>query len=155
MASSTSRADPRGLSFFLWRDDSLTLIEQSPTIIRKDMNKFQRKYLEYIMLLPRTLAVDIYRAEEGGFWAKVRALPGCNTQGEDFIDLVDMINDAIFTYFNVPQKMRSALGHYLPHLSDELRKKAGADTRHAAIEHAMTKMIKGKKTLAFNNLGLS
>ena len=119
------------------------------------MKKSQREYLEYSMLLPRTVSVDVYRAEEGGFWAKVRALPGCNTQGEDFIDLVDMINDAIFTYFNVPQKMRSVLGHYLPHLSEELRKKVGADSRHAAIERAATRMIKEKKTLAFSNLGLS
>ena len=119
------------------------------------MKKSEREYLEYIMLLPRTLSVDIYRAEEGGFWAKIKSLPGCNTQGEDFIDLVDMINDAIFTYFDVPQKMRSALGHYVPALSEELKKRTDADTRHVAIEQAVTKMIKNKRTFAFNNSGLS
>ena len=107
------------------------------------------------MLLPRTLAVDIYRAEEGGFWAKVKSLPGCNTQGEDFIDLVDMINDAIFTYFDVPKKMRTALGHYVPELSRGLKKAADADTRHASIEALITTLIGGKKTLAFSNSGLS
>ena len=107
------------------------------------------------MILPRTLAVDIYRAEEGGFWAKVKSLPGCNTQGEDFVDLVDMINDAIFTYFNVPQKIRNALGHYVPELSEGLKKATDAGTRHAAIEQAVAKIIKGKRTFAFNNNGLS
>ena len=107
------------------------------------------------MLLPRSLAVDIYRAEEGGFWAKVKSLPGCNTQGEDFVDLVDMINDAIFTYFNVPQKIRSALGHYVPELSEGLKKATDAGTRHTAIEQAVAKIIKDRKTLAFSNNGLS
>ena len=107
------------------------------------------------MILPRTLAVDIYRAEEGGFWAKVKSLPGCNTQGEDFIDLVDMINDAIFTYFDVPQKMRSVLGRYIPELSAELKTGTEAATRHAAIEEAVTKMIKNKRTFSFSNNGLS
>lgn len=118
------------------------------------MNKSQRRYLEYVMLLPRTLSVDVHRAEEGGFWAKIKALPGCNTQGEDFIDLVDMINDAVLTYFDVPQKMRSALGRYVPALSQEVRRGTDAETRHAAIEQAVTKMIKNKKTLAFSNIGL-
>ena len=107
------------------------------------------------MVLPRTLSVDIYRAAEGGFWAKIRALPGCNTQGEDFIDLVDMINDAVFTYFDIPQKMRSGLGRYVPALSEEVSRKTDAENRHTAIEHAVTRMIKNKKTLAFNNIGLS
>lgn len=119
------------------------------------MNKSQRQYLEYIMLLPRTLSVDIYRAAEGGFWAKIRALPGCNTQGEDFIDLVDMLNDAVFAYFDVPQKMRSALGRYVPALSKEMRGKTDAETRHTAIEQAVARIIKSKKTLAFSNIGLS
>ncbi|MBI4137884.1 MAG: type II toxin-antitoxin system HicB family antitoxin [Candidatus Sungbacteria bacterium] len=107
------------------------------------------------MLLPRKLSVDIHRAEEGGFWAKVRELPGCNTQGEDFIDLVDMINDAIFTYFDVPQKMRNALGHYVPEIPEELRKRIEARARHSKIEEAMTRIIKERKTLAFSNIGLS
>lgn len=119
------------------------------------MKKTQREYLECIMLLPRTLSVDIYRAAEGGFWAKIKTLPGCNTQGEDFIDLVEMINDAVFTYFDVPQKMRGTLGRYVPTLSEDIKKATDAQTRHAAIEHAVTKMIKDKTTLAFNNIGLS
>lgn len=119
------------------------------------MKKSQRQYLEYIMLLPRTLSVDVHRAEEGGFWAKIKELPGCNTQGEDFIDLVDMLNDAILTYFNVPQKMRSVLGRYVPTLSENIKTGTDAENRHTAIEQAVAKMIKNRKTLAFNNIGLS
>ncbi len=78
------------------------------------MKVSEREYLKYIMTLPRKLSVDIYRAEEGGFWAKVKELPGCNTQGEDFIDLIEMINDAVFTYLGVPQKMKNAFGLFAP-----------------------------------------
>lgn len=75
------------------------------------------------MLLPRKLSVEIYRPEEGGLWAKILELLGCNTQGEDFFDLIAMINDAVFTWFNVPQKVRKAPGYYMPHIPEELRKK--------------------------------
>ncbi len=107
------------------------------------------------MLLPRKLSVAICRAEEGGFWAKILELPGCNTQGEDFLDLVAMVNDAVFTWFNVPQKMRKALGYYMPQIPEELRKKIEADARHAKIEEVVGHIIKGKKILRFSNAGLS
>jgi len=107
------------------------------------------------MVLPRKLSVEIYRAQEGGFWAKVRGLPGCNTQGDDFIDLIAMINDAVFTYFDVPQKMRSALGYYVPQLPEEMRKKIEADARHTKIEEVVRRIIKMRKTLEFSNAGLS
>lgn len=123
--------------------------------LTKSMKKSQREYLKYIMLLPRKLSVDIYKAEEGGFWAKVKELPGCNTQGENFVDLVDMINDAVFTYFEVPQNARKSLGHYIPQISEELRKNLETQVRHAKIEEAVTKIIKNKKTLEFSKVGLS
>lgn len=120
-----------------------------------DMQRSQKEYLRYIMLLPRGFSVQIHRAEEGGFWAKVLELPGCNTQGDDFIDLIAMINDAVFTWFNIPQKMRKALGYYVPQISDELRKKMEADARHAKIEEVVGHIIKEKKTFVFSNAGLS
>ncbi len=107
------------------------------------------------MILPRKLSVEIHRAQESGFWAKVRELPGCNTQGDDFIDLIEMINDAVFTYFDVPQKMRGVLGYYVPQLPEELRKKIETDARHVKIEEAVRRIIKARKTLEFSNAGLS
>lgn len=119
------------------------------------MNKSQKEYLRHIIMLPRKLSVKIYRAEEGGFWAKILELPGCNTQGEDFLDLVSMINDAVFTWFNVPQKMRKTLGYYMPHIPDDVRRKMETDSRRTQLEKAIGHIIKGKKTLAFSNAGLS
>jgi predicted RNase H-like HicB family nuclease len=37
----------------------------------------------------------IHKAEEGGFWAEVPALPGCSTQGETLEELTENLKDAI------------------------------------------------------------
>ncbi|MEG3055726.1 MAG: type II toxin-antitoxin system HicB family antitoxin [Methanoculleus sp.] len=40
-------------------------------------------------------AVMIWKAEEGGFWAEVPALPGCYSQGETVEETLKNIRDAI------------------------------------------------------------
>lgn len=119
------------------------------------MKRTHREYLKYIMILPRKLEVEIHRAEEGGFWAKVKGLPGCNTQGNDFFDLIDMINDAVLTYFEVPLKFRKFLGQYIPEIPYEAGKKLMEKIHHAQIEEVVNKIIKNKRVLEFNNVGLS
>ena len=42
-----------------------------------------------------TLKVLIHKAEEGGYWAEVPALPGCVSQGETMDDLRANIRGAI------------------------------------------------------------
>jgi predicted RNase H-like HicB family nuclease len=42
-----------------------------------------------------TIKVVIHKAEEGGFWAEVPALPGCVTQGETMEELRTNLEDAI------------------------------------------------------------
>ena len=39
--------------------------------------------------------VIIYEAEEGGYWAKVPALPGCYSQGETLDEVLTNIKEAI------------------------------------------------------------
>ena len=34
------------------------------------------------------LKVIVHKAEEGGYWAEVPAIPGCATQGESFEELM-------------------------------------------------------------------
>jgi predicted RNase H-like HicB family nuclease len=41
------------------------------------------------------LKVRIYKAEEGGFWAKVPAIPGCVSQGETLDEVKANILDAL------------------------------------------------------------
>ena len=42
-----------------------------------------------------TLKVIVHRAEEGGFWAEVPAIPGCVTQGETHEELMANVREAI------------------------------------------------------------
>lgn len=39
--------------------------------------------------------VIIHKAEEGGYWAEVPAIPGCATQGETFEELLENLYEAI------------------------------------------------------------
>jgi predicted RNase H-like HicB family nuclease len=41
------------------------------------------------------LSVVIHKAEEGGFWSEVPAIPGCATQGESFEDLLKNLYEAV------------------------------------------------------------
>lgn len=40
----------------------------------------------------------VYRAEEGGYWAEVPALPGCYSQGETIEETMKNIREAIEAY---------------------------------------------------------
>ena len=41
------------------------------------------------------LKVVIHKAEEGGYWAEVPAIPGCATQGEDWEELLKNLYEAV------------------------------------------------------------
>jgi predicted RNase H-like HicB family nuclease len=41
------------------------------------------------------LTVIVHRAEEGGYWAEIPAIPGCASQGDTFVELVDNLHDAV------------------------------------------------------------
>lgn len=41
------------------------------------------------------LKIIIHEAEEGGYWAEVPAIEGCDTQGETFEELLKNIYEAV------------------------------------------------------------
>ncbi|MDP3764482.1 MAG: hypothetical protein Q8Q95_02570, partial [bacterium] len=63
--------------------------------------------------LPVRVVVNVENTDEG-LWAKISTpdgkLSNCYTQATNATELVVMINDAIFTYFEVPEKFRKNLG---------------------------------------------
>lgn len=50
------------------------------------------------------LKVVIHKAEEGGYWAEIPAIPGCAIQGETFEDLLSNIYEAVETCLSVDMK---------------------------------------------------
>ncbi len=51
------------------------------------------------------LRVLIFRADEGGFWAKVPAIPGCVSQGETIEEVKANILDALQGCLAVREEM--------------------------------------------------
>ena len=49
----------------------------------------------FVNLKIMKLKVYIHKAEEGGYWAEVPAIPGCVTQGETFEELLQNIYEAV------------------------------------------------------------
>ncbi len=41
------------------------------------------------------LKVIVHEAEEGGYWAEVRSIAGCATQGETFDELLSKLYEAV------------------------------------------------------------
>ena len=41
------------------------------------------------------ISIIVHKAEEGGYWAEVPALPGCATQAESFQELMHNLAEAI------------------------------------------------------------
>jgi len=41
------------------------------------------------------LKTIIHKAEEGGYWAEIPAIPGCVTQGDSFKELLKNIYEAV------------------------------------------------------------
>jgi predicted RNase H-like HicB family nuclease len=50
------------------------------------------------------IKVIVHNAEEGGYWAKVPAIPGCATQGETFEDLLLNLYEAVEACLSVDTK---------------------------------------------------
>ena len=54
------------------------------------------------------LKAIIHKADEGGFWAEVPALPGCVTQGETLRELRANIKEAIAGWLSVDEEQQEA-----------------------------------------------
>ncbi len=50
------------------------------------------------------LKVVVHKAEEGGYWAEIPAIPGCATQGETFEELLSNIYEAVEACLSVDMK---------------------------------------------------
>ena len=112
----------------------------------------KKELLKYRLLLPSEIEVKIHQAEEGGFWAKVKTFPGVMAQGEDILDLIEMVNIAILDYLEVPQKLRKLLSRYEPQLSVHDLQSIVGNYRHKQVEELIANIIQSKGTMRFNKV---
>lgn len=106
----------------------------------------QKKDLQFYKgLMPNQLTLDIHKTEEG-FWAKIKELPHCYTQAKDFFELIEMVNDSIYTYLDIPDKFRKLVGFYLPkEVCNEIKKREWEGMLKELSKNS--NLIKGKATL--------
>ena len=79
--------------------------------------KYEQEVRRFRDVLPRQIAVRVRRSEDGGFVATVTSLSGLHTEGDTFSELIDMVNDALYTYHDIPEKLRSFVPTYVPPFS--------------------------------------
>src|SRR3989338_8436945 len=81
---------------------------------------------------PSEITVFVQRSKDGGFCAQITTFPGCFTEAETLSELVENVNDAIITYFEIPEKYIELMPPYCP--PTELAKKMGIYPNFGAAE---------------------
>lgn len=76
----------------------------------------EREVLRLRASLPPAIPVHVERSEDGGLCATVTSLPGVRTEADTFSELIDMVNDAVLTHFEIPTVARADIPPYLPPL---------------------------------------
>lgn len=86
--------------------------------------------------LPKSVKVEVKENPEGGFYAKLPDYPGCMTEADDELELVENITDAILTYFNVPREeaIKSNIVYFpVPKIRQEVSKRSLSGLLHLNI----------------------
>ena len=117
------------------------------------MKRKDKNIIPYLLILPSKLEVEIHRAQDG-MWAKVKNLPGCVTQADSFTELIEMINDAVFTYLEIPERYRTGLGFYLPDLPKKVQDHLTERIKHQKIEDHISRAVRNVSKLEFSRTGV-
>jgi len=72
-------------------------------------------------LFPKSVTVRVERSKDGGFHAEIKSFPGCVTEADTFSELIEMINDAVKTYFEIPEGYLPFMPTYIPPLKEAQR----------------------------------
>ncbi len=84
------------------------------------VSKEVKKINKFRSLFPNIISVKVEKSG-GVFLANVKTFPGLITQGRSFSELIEMVNDAVRTYFEVPEKYIPFMPDYKPPLSEAQR----------------------------------
>ena len=78
------------------------------------MVKKIEELIKYQAKFPDKLEVQITKSDDFGYAIKILNLPGCFTQVENPEELLIMVNDAVYTYFDVPENLIISMPKYFP-----------------------------------------
>jgi len=81
----------------------------------KKLNKQQIKEInQFRKLFPSEISVRVSRTKEGEFLARLDTFKGFVTEGNNFSELIEMVNDAVKTYFEIPERFIPYMPNYVP-----------------------------------------
>ncbi|MFA5714909.1 MAG: hypothetical protein WC998_04160 [Candidatus Paceibacterota bacterium] len=85
------------------------------------MKKLTLKTIEKVnklrALFPHEISVSVRRGDEGKYCAEVTTYSGCFTEGNTFAELIEMVNDVVRMYLDVPEKYFQYMPEYFPPIS--------------------------------------
>ncbi len=64
--------------------------------------------------LPDNISVSITPSQDGGYIVNISDLKGCITQAENGKEIFEMVNDALYTYFEVPKDYQPFMPAFFP-----------------------------------------
>ena len=95
----------------------MKLGDKSLITIHKTMKKEEIKEVRKLRkLFPGKLTVSVGRSEDGTFLARINIASGLFTEGSNFSELIEMVNDAVKTYYEIPEKFTPFMPNYVPPL---------------------------------------
>ena len=79
-------------------------------LTKKDIKEINRLRA----LLPAEVNVTVRASKDGGFVCEILTFPGAFTEADGFYELMQMINDAVYTYFDIPERYIAYMPYYNP-----------------------------------------
>ena len=70
--------------------------------------------IAYKYKFPDNISVFIKSSQDGGYIVNINELRGCITQAENGNDVFEMVNDALYTYFEVPKHYQPFMPVFFP-----------------------------------------
>ncbi|MFA5086273.1 MAG: type II toxin-antitoxin system HicB family antitoxin [Candidatus Paceibacterota bacterium] len=74
----------------------------------------QEALIAYKWRCPDKIEVSIKPSKDGGYFIYVNDLPGCVTQAETGKEIFEMVNDAIYTYLEIPENYQPYMPTFFP-----------------------------------------
>ena len=74
----------------------------------------------YKWRFPEKIEVSVKSSKDGGYVIFINDLPGCITEAENGREVFEMVNDAIYTYLEIPEQYQPYMPTFFP--PEEIRK---------------------------------
>ena len=106
----------------------------------------------YTNLLPKRITLTVEKSDQG-LWATIKEIPFCYTQASSSSELIEMLNDAILTHFEVPKNFRNKVGYYAP-VSQKHLQMEDMFRKLISIEHKINSGKEAKEIFNLTNFSI-